>query len=769
MEAWGLRSLKVRPVHIATGLGVAVALAFPGSAPAAFKPIAEFGAPQNGELLAPLDVDRDGGGNTYVLNAIVPAVQKYDPTGAPVLRWGTLGTGPGELQNPTALAVNRSTGDVYVAEFSETDLQIRIQRFDADGTFLGQWGSTGPAEGQFSPFVLGIAVNRATGDVYTAERTRVQRFSADGQFELMWGKDVVPGGGTGAETCAAGCKQGEEGTAEGELDGVNGIATDGNVVFVSEVDNQRISRFDATTGAFQLMAGRDVDPAGGMGAETCAVGCKRGNAGSGAGEVHSPVGLEANLATNHLWIADENNERVQRWSTGGMTYQAEFGTAGAGAGQFMRPRGLTELDGTVTVADTDLNRAQTFDALTGAFQASFGTPGPGTVLFPRGIGAGPGGLYVTDGLNRGLRFDPGGALLDRFGGPGGGAGQFDVPEGVGVAADGTVYVVDGGNDRIERFDSAGTFLGTWGTSGAGPGQFNSPVDVAVAADGSVYVTDFGNTRVQRFDPAGVFVAEWGSAGTGPGQFQSPRGIAVDPEGNVYVADAGNDRVQKFGADGTPLAIWGSAGTGDGQFDGPADVAADGAGNVFVADAGNNRVQRFSSSGEFREKIGANGGDGTFGDGPGEFRTPLSIAVDATGFVYVADSFNNRLQRLVGEPELTLLGKRRQRFKRFKVDVDCVTGPCQVALSGKVKTTAPPANRRAAKVRKPKIRLKPVQVALASGAEQRVKLKLRRAKRSRRILKGVLSGGGRAKLTVRATATNEAGAAQAQRKIKLKRG
>lgn len=766
MEAWGLRSLKARLVQIAIGLAVAVA--FPGSAPAAFKPIAEFGAPKAGELIAPIDVDRDGAGNTYVLDAIVPAVQKYDATGSPVLRWGLLGTGPGEFENPTAMAVNRSTGEVYVAEFSEATLQIRIQRFDSDGTFIGQWGSTGTAEGQFSPFILGIAVNSTTGDVYTAERTRVQRFSADGTFELMWGKDVDPGGGTGPETCAAGCKEGEDGTAEGELDGVNGIASDGNVVFVSEVDNQRISRFNATTGAFQLMAGRDVDPGGGMGAETCAAGCKRGNAGSGAGELQSPAGIAADLGTGRLWIADENNERVQRWSTGAMTYQIEFGTAGAAAGQFIRPRGLTELDGTVTVVDTELNRAQTFDGATGAFQAGFGTPGPGTLVFPRGIGFGPGGLYVTDSLDRGLRFDPSGALLSRFGGFGAAAGQFDTPQGVGVAADGTVYVVDSGNDRVERFDSAGTFLSTWGTNGAGPGQFSLPVDVAVAADGSVYVTDSGNNRIQRFDPAGVFVAEWGSAGTEPGQFQGPQGITVDPESNVYVADTGNDRVQKFSADGTPLAAWGTAGTGDGQFDAPVDLTADGAGNVFVADTGNNRVQRFSSSGEFREKLGANGGDGTFGDGPGEFRTPFSIAVDATGFVYVADSFNNRVQRLVGEPELTLLGKRRQGFKRIKVDVDCVTGPCQVTLSGKVKTTAPPAGRPVAKARKAKIKLKALQVSLPSGGEQRVKLKLRRAKRSRRILKELLADGGRAKLTVRGTATNEAGAVQAQRKLKLKR-
>ncbi len=311
-------------------------------------------------------------------------------------------------------------------------------------------------------------------------------------------------------------------------------------------------------------------------------------------------------------------------------------------------------------------------------------------------------------------------------------------------------------------------MAEWGTFGGGGGQFNSPSDVAVAPDASVYVADSGNNRIQRFDAGGAFIAQFGSAGAGPGQFQNPRGVAVDPQGNVYVADTLNDRVQKFDAGGTFVSAWGGAGTGDGQFDDPQDVAADGAGNVFVADGANNRIQRFDSSGAFIERLGANGGDGTYGDGPGEFRMPFSITVDALGYVYVADSFNNRVQRLAGEPELKLRTKRREAYGRLKATVECVTGPCQVRLSGKVKTTAPRGDRRLAKPRQPKIKMKGVRLSVPSGGERHVKLKLRKAKRSKRILKALLADGGRAKLKVRGTATNEAGEGRAKRKIKLKR-
>lgn len=765
MEAWGSGSPKARLVSFA--LGVLAVLAMPSPARAAFKPVAEFGSPRLGELVGPIDVERDGGGNAYVLGIVPPAVTKYDPAGTPVARFGAFGTAPGELESPTALGVNEATGDVYIADLSEVEPSITIQHFDSDGTFLGEWGSVGSAEGQFSQIIFGIAVNQGTGDVYVAEQSRVQRFSAGGQFELMWGKDVAPGGGTGAETCAAGCQEGAAGTAEGEFDEIAGIATTGNIVFVSEAGNDRVQRFNATTGAFGLMAGRDVDPAGGMGPETCAAGCQRGITGSGPGELDGPAGLDVNGTTVHLWVADQGNHRVQRWDSVLMTYQAEFGSEGAGVGQFERPMGLVESGGSVLVADIDLNRVQRFDSATSAFQAAFGTPGAGTVVFPTGVAAGPGGLYVTDNLNRALRFDLAGGPISRFGGLGSGPGEFDIPAGIAVAADGTVYVADRENNRIERFDAAGTFLGEWGATGAGAGQFADPADVAVAPDGTIYVADTGNDRIQRFDGVGSFVSEFGSAGDGAGQLDGPNGVAVGPDGAVYVADTNNDRVQKFGADGAFVTAWGRPGTGVGQFTGPRDLAVDGGGNVFVADSENNRIERFDSRGAFIESVGANGGVGTSGDGPGEFHLPFGIATDALGFVYVADTFNNRIQRLVGEPELRLTGKRRQPYKRPKVVVDCATGPCDAVVSGKVKTKKP-RRARAARVRKSKLKLRSVELSLATGGKATAKLRFRHTKRSKRILESVLGDGGRAKLTVRARATNEAGAGRTNRHIKLRR-
>jgi probable HAF family extracellular repeat protein len=89
---------------------------------------------------------------------------------------------------------------------------------------------------------------------------------------------------------------------------------------------------------------------------------------------------------------------------------------------------------------------------------------------------------------------------------------------------------------------------------------------------------------------------------------------------------------------TFLLKWGSFGTGDGQFSEPWGVAVDSAGNIYVADMFNNRIQKFDSAGNFLAKWGS------YGTGSGEFDEPMGVAVDSAENVYVADRWNNRIQK-----------------------------------------------------------------------------------------------------------------------------
>jgi len=262
---------------------------------------------------------------------------------------------------------------------------------------------------------------------------------------------------------------------------------------------------------------------------------------------------------------------------------------------------------------------------------SFGS-GDGQFNGPRAVAVdGSGNVYVADqGNARIQKFDRNGAFLTKWGSAGTGDGQFYQASGVAVDGSGNVFVIDGAGN-VQKFDGNGTFLTKWGSPGLGDGQFATPMGVAVDAAGNVYVGDFAG-RVQKFDGNGNFLLKWQAYGS--------RGVAVDASGNVYTvagSTSSNNRVDKYDGSGNSLAFWGSPGCGDGQFDTPTSVAVDASGNVYVTDMNNHRVQKFTSAGAFITKWGGQG------SGDGQFAWPTGIAVDGSQNVYVCD-LNSQVQK-----------------------------------------------------------------------------------------------------------------------------
>ncbi len=227
-----------------------------------------------------------------------------------------------------------------------------------------------------------------------------------------------------------------------------------------------------------------------------------GDSGAGPGEFGFPVAVATDTAGGNVYVADSENNRIQRFSAAGK-FIGEWGSSGSANGEFATPQSVaTDGDGNVYVADADNFRIQ--------------------------------------------KFTGGGDFLTAWGSSGSGPGQFSAPEGVATDTAGNVYVADAQNDRIEKFSSSGTFLTQWGSSGKGPGEFGFPIAVATDSAGKIYVADSENDRIETFTGSGDFLTQWGGPGSGPGELDFPVDVAAAASGRVYVADAHNDRIQIFG-------------------------------------------------------------------------------------------------------------------------------------------------------------------------------------------------------------------------------
>jgi len=125
---------------------------------------------------------------------------------------------------------------------------------------------------------------------------------------------------------------------------------------------------------------------------------------------------------------------------------------------------------------------------------------------------------------------------------------------------------------------------------------------------------------------------------------SPRNLEISPDGSLYVLDTGNNQVLHFASDGGLLNSWGEYGSADsgsaqaGTFNEPWGIAISLDGYVYIADTWNHRIQKFSSDGNFLTSWGHFGQMET----PDAFWGPRDVAVDQFGNVYVSDTGNKRI-------------------------------------------------------------------------------------------------------------------------------
>ncbi|CAF4177809.1 unnamed protein product [Rotaria magnacalcarata] len=166
-----------------------------------------------------------------------------------------------------------------------------------------------------------------------------------------------------------------------------------------------------------------------------------------------------------------------------------------------------------------------------------------------------------------------------------------------------LYVSDVVKDEVRRYqldEKNYTLVAGGNDEGDGLNQLNGPTHLFVDRDHSVYVSDYWNHRVMKWNKdatEGIVVAGGQGAGNALTQLPYPYGLFVDRMGTVYVAEYGNHRIRRWTQgdkkQGTVIVGVNGSGAGEKQFNGPVGLYFDRYGNLYVADHWNNRVQRFS--------------------------------------------------------------------------------------------------------------------------------------------------------------------------------
>lgn len=328
-----------------------------------------------------------------------------------------------------------------------------------------------------------------------------------------------------------------------------------------------------------------------------------------------------------------------------------------------------------------------YPSATGVFCGT--TDGTGTAsrfCVPNGIAIdASGNIFIADTNNHTIRKITPAGVVSTFAGEAGVIGninttnilfpaQFYNPNGVAVDNSGNVFVADTNNNKIRKITPAGwvsTFAGS-GTAGSTDGvgttaKFNSPTDIAVDASGNVYVADKNNHTIRKITPSSVVTTLAGTPGIfgsadGLGSnagFYFPSGIAVDSNGNIYVADTSNSTIRKITSSGLVSTIAGSAGL-QGSTNGlgslarfrlPTGLTVDASGDIFVTDTFNHTIRKITLSGIVSTLIGSTGTSGST-DGNStlaRFFAPQGIVIDNFGNMFIADTNNSRIRKITGIP------------------------------------------------------------------------------------------------------------------------
>jgi sugar lactone lactonase YvrE len=287
---------------------------------------------------------------------------------------------------------------------------------------------------------------------------------------------------------------------------------------------------------------RKVTPGGVI--STVAGNGKAGYSGDGgpatSAQLSNPSGIVVD-STNNLFIADYNNHRVRKVTSGGLISTV----AGNGI------QGYSGDGGPATSAQLSGPHKLALDAAGNLFIADLGNQCIRKVTSDGVIST----VAGNKAQGQGYSGDDGPAT----------SAQLNFPVGVALDATGNLFIADSGNNRIRKVTPGGIISTVAGNGNAGySGDGGPPTSallsgskgVALDVTGNLFIADSGNNRIRKVTPGGIIstVAGNGNAGySGDGgpansaQLSGPTGIVVDSAGNLFIADFSNQCIRKVTA------------------------------------------------------------------------------------------------------------------------------------------------------------------------------------------------------------------------------
>jgi sugar lactone lactonase YvrE len=611
----------------------------------------------------------DTAGNLYVADRDNSLIRKITPSGGVT----TLAS----VNQAWGVAVD-STGNVYAPGASNHTLQ-KITPAGVLTTLAGMAGYAGDMDGTGSAarfYNPGAIAIDGYANLYVADTSTdiIRKVTLSGVVTTYAGAPYSAGSNDGVRA-SAGFNQ------------PSGLTVDSSGIFyVADSANNAI-RMVSPLGDVKTLAGNPGE------AGNCIDG-------TGAGAFFNYPGMLVRETTGNLFVTDYNNAVIRKITPGGVvtTIAGACGQGGSADGtgaaaRFNGPWGIAEDPaGNFYVADS-ANQTIRRIAPGGIVTTIAGSAGQAGCVDGTGASArfyGPGGLvldgagnmYVADFYCCAIRKVTSSGVVTTLAGTLGQCGCVDGngstvrlynPSGIGIDAGANLYVTDYSAATIRKITPSGyvtTLAGTCGQAGTTDGMgsaglFNAPVGVAVDQSGYVYIGDRGNAAIRKISPSGLVTTLAGTKGQGgyadgtePARFNVPLGVATDGAGNVYVADTSNNTIRMVNSAGVVTTLAGAAlqtgyveGTGSAaRFWHPGAVAVDSSGNVYVADSWNNVVRKLTRSQSQPYTYASS----TLAGSSAQLSTPTGIAVDGSGNVYVADTNNHDIRKVTSAGVVSVL-------------------------------------------------------------------------------------------------------------------